>query len=413
MAAGKRVRNFGTVKDRQLETSDPLTGKKAKSYLARYTGPDMRKYSKTFNKRGLANIWLSDARDKIESGKWTKPLTKSEEARRAREAEAAAAVRTFGAYAERYLADPDRALRPTTSREYARLLETKLLPTFGDRLLDSITVSDIKAWRASLNSTTPSVNAAAYRLLRSILNAAEADELIDRAPAAIRKASTARPRHDVVPATLDQLVTIVEAMPERLRLLVLLAANVGLREGELLELRRRDVDAVNGTITVTRKIEKDRDPDAPGACPSCGRVIGPPKTAKGRRTVNVSTPFLPLLRAHMLQHTAPGEDGLLFPGDRTDHMSVRFLMDRYRPARKTAGRHDLTIHHLRHTALTLAGQHGATAAELQARAGHASQAAMAIYQHGTQDRDAALAARIGETVAAHSAMAEALTRWTR
>ena len=78
-------------------------------------------------------------------------------------------------------------------------------------------------------------------------------------------------------------------------------------------------------------------------------------------------------------------------------MSVRYLMDRYRPARKAAGREDLTIHHLRHTALTIAGQHGATGAELQARAGHASQAAMAIYQHATLDRDKALAERIGET----------------
>ncbi len=89
--------------------------------------------------------------------------------------------------------------------------------------------------------------------------------------------------------------------------------------------------------------------------------------------------------------------GLLFPGDRTDHMSVRHLMDRYRPARENAGRPDLTIHHLRHTALTLAGQHGATAAELQARAGHSSQAAMAIYQHATLDRDQALAEKIGAT----------------
>ena len=46
-----------------------------------------------------------------------------------------------------------------------------------------------------------------------------------------------------------------------------------------------------------------------------------------------------------------GPTGLLFPGDRTDHMSVRYLMDRYRPAREAAGRPDLTIHHLRHTAL--------------------------------------------------------------
>lgn len=104
-----------------------------------------------------------------------------------------------------------------------------------------------------------------------------------------------------------------------------------------------------------------------------------------------------MLQKHLLEHTAEGPSGLLFPGDRTDHMSVRYLMDRYRPAREAAGRPDLTIHHLRHTALTFAGQHGATAAELQARAGRASQAAMAIHQHATLDRDKALAEKIGET----------------
>jgi integrase len=104
-----------------------------------------------------------------------------------------------------------------------------------------------------------------------------------------------------------------------------------------------------------------------------------------------------MLQKHLLEHTGAGPSGLMFPGDRTDHMSVRYLMDRYRPAREKAGRPDLTIHHLRHTALTLAGQHGATAAELQARAGHASLAAMAIYQHATLDRDKALAERIGAT----------------
>lgn len=103
-----------------------------------------------------------------------------------------------------------------------------------------------------------------------------------------------------------------------------------------------------------------------------------------------------MLQKQLLEHTAEGPHELLFPGERTDHMSVRYLMDRYRPAREAAGRPDLTIHHLRYTALTLAGQHGATA-DLQARAGHASQAAMAIYQPATLDRDKALAEKVGET----------------
>lgn len=49
------------------------------------------------------------------------------------------------------------------------------------------------------------------------------------------------------------------------------------------------------------------------------------------------TAVLEMLQQHLLEHTAAGPSGLLFPGDRTDHMSVRYLMDRYRPARETAG----------------------------------------------------------------------------
>lgn len=191
-------------------------------------------------------------------------------------------------------------------------------------------------------------------------------------------------------------------MPDRLRVLIVLAAFVGLRQGELLELRRAYVDGVTGRIAVTRKVDKDVIRGARGACPDCGRAVSEPKTASGLRTVHVPPPFLPMLQKHLLEHTALGPAGLLFPGDRTDHMSVRYLMDRYRPARQAAGRPDLTLHHLRHTASTLAGQHGATAAELQARAGHASQAAMAIYQHATLDRDRSLAAAIGKTYEAWS-----------
>lgn len=48
-----------------------------------------------------------------------------------------------------------------------------------------------------------------------------------------------------------------------------------------------------------------------------------PKTRSGVRTVHVPPPFLPMLQQHLLEHTAEGSNGLLFPGDRTDHMSIR------------------------------------------------------------------------------------------
>ena len=198
------------------------------------------------------------------------------------------------------------------------------------------------------------------------------------------------------PATLEELAVIIDDMPERLRLFIVLAAFVGLREGELSELRRSDVDGVIGRIGSPARSRRTST-----RSPRCVPRLRPRRRRAEDRQRGPdrarAPPFLPMLQKHLLEHTAAGPTGLLFPGDRRDHMSVRYLMDRYRPAREAAGRPDLTVHHLRHTALTLAGQHGATAAELQARAGHASQAAMAIYQHATLDRDKSLAEKIGAT----------------
>lgn len=369
------------------------------SYRARYAMPDGSRYSRTLATKMDAEGWLSAERALIDRDAWTSPAARKEaEERRQRQARTNTVV---GMFAQCYLTG--RGLRPNRLRGYAALLSSRILPYFADVPLRDVTLSEVQAWRSTLDPATESTNAAAYRLLRSVLQAAEEEELIDRVPPKIRGASAAKVKRTAVPATIPELAVIIDAIPARLKLLIVLASYVGLREGELLELRRSDIDGLTGRVRVTRKIDKDVIPGAVGACPNCGRAISSPKTASGIRTVHVPPPFLPMLQRHLLEHTAPGQTGLLFPGDRTDHMSVRYLMDRYRPAREAAGRPDLTIHHLRHTALTLAGQHGATAAELQARAGHASQAAMAIYQHATLDRDMALAAKIGATYDAWNA----------
>jgi integrase len=380
-----RRRGFGEV-ERRVSAKGEVT------YRARYAMPDGTRYSRTLGTKMDAEAWLATERSLVDRDVWSPPASrKAAEERRRRQA----THNTVSTFAKRYLTE--RSLRPNTIHNYEALLATRINPYFGEMPLKDVTLAEIKAWRASLDEKTASSNAAAYRLLRSLLQAAEEEELIDHAPPKIRGASTASVTRIAVPATLDEIEVITESMPDRLKLFVVLAAFVGLRQGELLELRRSDVDGVTGRINVTRKIDKDISPGAAGACPRCGRAISSPKTASGVRTVHVPPPFLPILQKHLLEHAAAGPSGLLFPGDRTDHMSVRYLMDRFRPAREAAGRPDLTIHHLRHTALTLAGQHGATAAELQARAGHASQAAMAIYQHATLDRDRSLAEKIGAT----------------
>src|SRR5699024_1846725 len=70
-----------------------------------------------------------------------------------------------------------------------------------------------------------------------------------------------------------------------------------------------------------------------------------------------------------------------------------------RPAREVIGRPDMTWHHLRHTGATLAAIAGATQAELQARIGHSSTRAAAIYQHARSERDRWIADQLDQLAA--------------
>ena len=80
------------------------------------------------------------------------------------------AANTFAVHAERYLTERD--LRPKTVREYRGLLARTLLPTFGETPLKTITREAVRTWHAALAKETPAANAAAYRLLRSVMAAA-------------------------------------------------------------------------------------------------------------------------------------------------------------------------------------------------------------------------------------------------
>jgi hypothetical protein len=92
------------------------------------------------------------------------PARKVAEQRREREA----AYNTVSTFAERYL--KERSLRPTTAHNCRRLLVGRINPYSGEMPLKDVTLSEIKAWRASLDPKTEASNAAAYRLLRSLLS---------------------------------------------------------------------------------------------------------------------------------------------------------------------------------------------------------------------------------------------------
>ena len=78
------------------------------------------------------------------------------------------------------------------------------------------------------------------------------DELLDSNPCRITGAGRAKRVHKIRPASIDELATVTAAMPERLRLKVILASWCAKRFGETVELRRGDVDLGDEVIRIRR-----------------------------------------------------------------------------------------------------------------------------------------------------------------
>lgn len=354
---------------------------KSGRYQARYQYPDgvRRPAPRTFLTKRDANAWLNQIHADVTRGVWTPT-------------EATMAV-TFADYSERWLAHrkvKGRALADRTRDGYRDLLDRFILPEFGGMPVHVISRDLVEKWYDRLPSDKPTYRAKAYSLLRTIMASAVDDGHLSINPARIRGAGQAERKHKVRPATIPELDALTEAMPERYRLMVQLAAWCALRFGELTELRRGDVDTKEGVLHVRRAVVLSQ-----------GKfVVKEPKSEAGVRDVAIPPHLLPLVRDHLLRHTAKGADGLLFPSknDPTEHLRQSSLARVFYPARAKAGRPDLRFHDLRHTGAVLAAQTGATLAELMGRLGHSTSQAALRYQHAAADRDALIASRLSEMI---------------
>jgi len=359
-----RRRGFGSI--RRLPSG---------RWQARYVGPDKRRHTApvTFQTKGDAEAWLALRHSEIVRAVWRPPAQQSE------------AV-TLDDYWQDWIAT--RQLKPRTRSHYTKLYADAIGPIFGHVPLIDITPAMVRAWYAQLTPDRPTLRAHTYSLLRTVLGSAVADELIPANPARIRGAGTTRRARKVRPASLDELETIVNATPDRLQLMVLLAAWCALRFGELTELRRRDIDVTNAVVKVRRGVVR-----ADGEV-----IVGAPKTDASVRDVAIPPHLLPAVRDHLRDHTGRERDALLFPAAGGGHLSSSSFYRYWYPARESAGRPDLRFHDLRHTGAVLAAATGATLAELMARLGHSSPGAALRYQHAAQGRDAEIAAALSRMI---------------
>lgn len=354
-SGGTRTRSFGVVDRRPTGT-----------WRARYRAPDGQRHSQTFDRKADAEAWLASQQTDQKRGAWINPR---------------AGRLTFEEYATAWLENRPK-LSPRTREDYGQILAVHLVPRFGRLELSQISPSAVRNWYEGLAGEYPARAAKAYRLLRAVLNTAAADERIVRSPCRVTSAGTERSPERPT-ATLAEVDALAGSMPERLRLTVLLAAWVQLRRGEILGLRRQDVDLMHGTLSVAKTRQR---------LSSGTEVVGPPKSPAGVRTIAIPPHLLPAVREHLDQFVEVTPTALVFTGERTgESLHPSSLKKAWTRARVQSGLTQFHFHDLRHTGNTWAAATGASTKELMARMGHASPTAALRYQHATEERDHILA----------------------
>ncbi len=362
MVGRKGRRSFGWI--RKLPS-----GYHQASYVAddgiRYLAP------RTFTARIDAEAWIAAERRLLELGVWLPP--------RERDTATEGRIR-FADFAATWLNERD--LTPATRAMYRDLLDSRILPSLGDEYLTALTPPRIRTWFAGLGSATPTRTAHAYQLLRAILNTAADDRLIAENPCKIKSAGRPPKRRTLQILTADEIDATARRMPESYRCAVLVAAWGALRFGELIELRRKDVARVDGTLVL--QIRR-------AATLVDGKiVVGTPKTDAGTRDVHLPPHIATQLDEHMRRFTGRGSDSFLFRTTRGNRLSQSAVNKSFKAAlpdhRKSA-----RIHDLRHSGAVLAAQAGATTRELMGRLGHTTPTQAMHYQHIVEGRDALLA----------------------
>jgi integrase len=186
-----------------------------------------------------------------------------------------------------------------------------------------------------------------------------------------------RPHND---SPSDEAMTVLDAIGLRAlvdaadgqfaRTLIATAALTGMRRGELLAVRWRDVDYSNGRVWVRRSV-------------GLGGAIKTPKTKKSIRPIALPPMLASELEALSKKSIFRAQDDLVFASERGTPLDGRNMVRViFEPAKKRAGIKRLRFHDLRHSYASVLidkGVHPKTISELL---GHASVAiTMDRYSH--------------------------------
>lgn len=271
---------MGYIRDRW---KDPARKGRGKRWQVKYQVDGREKDGGSFDNKEVAKRKLVELEASVHRGQWVDPTVQI------------TVVELVRAHAA------TRMHRPRTAARIASMIRNHVEPTpLGSRRAGAVRPSEVQAWVTDrAQHMAPSTLRILVTLVRGAFNAAVLDRVVASSPF-VRIALPRVERERIVPLTIAQVAALAEEIRERYRAMVLVQAGCGLRIGELLALRVRDVDFLRRTLRVEDQIDRST------------RERVPPKTPRSRRTLPLPDVVSSALARHIAEHPPTPGEGLLF-----------------------------------------------------------------------------------------------------
>jgi integrase len=291
---------------------------------------------------------------------------------------------TVAAFLKEWLDSIAHSVRPRTWRRYSEYVDLHLIPELGSTPLSALSSRQIQGVYADKivgGLSTMSV-LHIHSVLHRALGQAKRWGLIGVNPTDLVDAPRPEPL-EMNALSPDEARRLLEAARgDRLEALYALAVTTGMRQGELLGLRWRDVELEQRSLRVTTSLQY---------VPGKGLRLSPPKTPRSRRRVLLSELAVESLQRHLKTQREemldpPWEDNdLVFPNSRGRPMYATNLLSRsFACLLKRAGIRHVRFHDLRHTAATLLLGEGVHPKVVSEMLGHSKTAiTLDTYSHAT------------------------------
>jgi len=265
----------------------------------------------------------------------------------------------------------------------ARVHIGQITDEFGGMALSAVRPSEVKAWVARLRADglSQSYIYAVHRRLSQIMDDAVHDGVLGRNPCS-RRTSPPMGKPKVYVATTEQVWAIHDAMPDHLRVAVLLGAFVGLRVAEVSGLQVSDVDFIRGVVHPKQQWS--------------GKPL---KTPGSDQPIPIPQDLALMLAASVQKY---GGDMMVTNGPGTDRCGPWIIERAIRDVREKIDGlpGGFRFHDLRHYLASLLIAKGADIKTVQARMRHASaKTTLDTYGHLWPDADESTRSAIGAVIA--------------